>query len=263
MNTSTAISTLLRDLTVGRLVHKLLLAVVAGLFVYSLLGGAAWSRFAAFGLVTAYFALTVWSLRAGRITGETAQLIAAGRHDEAEDRMQEAVKRFGVVRPLKMATLHQLAVLRHAQGRWSEAVDAGAAFLGQTRGRSSMQSGTELLVAEAALEADDLHTAHRLIVALRSKPLSTDHFAALLVLQLDYQSRLGLWAAMDHNVPAKLNLLDLRPGPEAGRGCALIALAQLKLGRGDLGRALSERATLLESAAALVDGRPLLRDILK
>ncbi|MEM6560684.1 MAG: hypothetical protein AAF656_03715, partial [Planctomycetota bacterium] len=121
----------------------------------------------------------------------------------------------------------------------------------------------QLLVAEAALASDDLPAAHRALVALRAQPLGTDHFAAVLLLELDYQSRLGLWEPMVHNKKAKLETLDLRPGKDAALGSALIALAQAKLGVDDGGAALSERAGLLADPATLVEERPLLGAVLK
>ena len=254
MTTNEVISSVRRDLRIGLWLQRALL-FGAGFGIVAAVLGLGWGRAVAAGLMAAWIGLLLWSVRGGRIAGETARLISVGRHDEAEEHVEDAARRFGVLRPIKLATLHQLAVLRHAQGRYAESQRASESLL-DAAGPRPAAAPARLLLADAALEAGDLDAARRALEALRNQPLPAGAAATLMLAQLEYQGRVGAWEAITWRLRPKLELAGLLPARQQALASALLALAHRELGYDVAARELADRAGLLADPAALLDRRP-------
>jgi hypothetical protein len=83
----------------------------------------------------------------------------------------------------------------------------------------------------------------------------------LLLVQLDYESRLGAWPTMASDVATKVQLAELMPAEQAARAQSMLALAAMKAGRADLSDWLRRRAELLTDVDRLCAERPILREL--
>jgi hypothetical protein len=123
MSSQLAIARLNRDLTLGRVVNW---ALFVGVVLCVPLGAALDHRYGdvltltVLGLV--WIALGYRSVKGSRLAAGSPQLIAAGQFDQAETQIEEALQSFSLFRTSKLMSLHHLAILRHAQRRWGDAV---------------------------------------------------------------------------------------------------------------------------------------------
>jgi hypothetical protein len=256
MTTGQLIQRLRRDVTVGVWLQRIVLAV-AGAALALGIAGLPWADIVGGGLLLGWMGLLTWSLKAGPITAEAGQLLAMGKHEAAQKRVEAAATRFGVLRPLKLATLHQLAMLRHAQGRFGEAQHAATSLL-QLIGRRGATLPAQLLLADSALEADDLPAAREAINRLRGQTLTAKPAALVMLAQLDYQGRVQAWPVMLGQWREKLELAALLRPEQQALVSALLGLAAKHEGHPALSADLARRATLLSDAGKLIDRRPQL-----
>src|SRR4051794_5954185 len=126
LTAETAISRLRRDLTVAAAVKVALFAAVAAALVVPKVDKAVALVFVG----TVWMALSYASAKGSRLAAGSAALIAAGQFDEAERRIDQALRRFSLFRAVKLQSLHHLALLRHAQRRWPESALLARALLG-------------------------------------------------------------------------------------------------------------------------------------
>jgi hypothetical protein len=82
-----------------------------------------------------------------------------------------------------------------------------------------------------------------------------------LALQLDHQSRVGLWDEMRRSMPSKVEMAELLPSQKAAKAQALLALAARRTGRRDWESYLRRRAELLVDVSEITSGRPLLAEL--
>jgi hypothetical protein len=208
-----------------------------------------------------WLALSYRSVKGQRLAAESPMLIAAGQYDDAEARIEEALRSFSLFRGAKVMSLHHLAVLRHAQKRWQDSADLCRTLLKQkpvaVRGVSR---GSRLLLADSLLELGDLNGAYAALRSLYDERLSLGEATNLLLIQLDYESRLGAWEAMLPRgaVYKRVQLIELMPAAGGARAQALMALAAKNLGRLDWADWLRSRAELLADPADLKKARPIL-----
>jgi hypothetical protein len=150
--------------------------------------------------------LSVSSARNSQIAAGSPSLIAAGQFDEAEKQIDKAVRTFSLFRAAKLQSLHQLAMLRHAQRRWQESAALCRALLGQRLGVRSLSRASRLILAESLLEMNDLRGAYEAINGLYSERLPLRETMMLLAVQLDYEARIGAWQRMMNAAPMKVQL---------------------------------------------------------
>jgi hypothetical protein len=148
-----AIARLQRDLTLGRLVNW---ALFAGVVLCVPLGAAFDHRYGdvlsltVLGLV--WIALGYQSMKGSRLAAGSPRLIAAGQFDQAEYQIEQALRSFSLFRTSKLMSLHHLAVLRHAQRRWTDAVVLCQALLKQRLGGlAGLTRQSRLILAESML----------------------------------------------------------------------------------------------------------------
>ena len=120
---------------------------------------------------------------------------------------------------------------------------------------------TRLMLADSLLELGDLPGAHHALVNMYAQRLSLTEAMNLMVVQLDYESRVGAWQAMFANMPSKIQLAELMPASSAARTQAFLALAARKVDRLDWSEWLRRRAELLTDINELTTQRPILKQL--
>ena len=263
MPAQSAIARFRRDLTLGTVLNALLLVGVAVCFF---VGGLLDSRFG--GVMLLMLLVFIWmvlgyhSIKGSRLAANSPSLIAAGEFEQAEHQIEQALRSFSLFRASKLLTLHHLAVLRHAQRRWGDAVELSHALLRQRLGPlSGLSHQSHLILADALLELGDLRGAHEAISRLYQARLSLAEALSLLHVQLDYLWRINAWEQMLSGLASRLQLAELMNTSSSARTQALLGLAAKKTGRHELADYLRRRVQLLTETQELINARPALREL--
>ena len=249
-----------RDLTIGALVKTALLVAAFVVLV--------WRGFAASGAVDvlllmliggAWLALSYRSVKGSRLAADSQWLIATGEYDAAEQQIERSLKTFSLFRNAKLLGMHRLAMLRHAQRRWPDAVALCRALLAQRLGAlKGLSKPSRLILAEALLEMDDARGARDALAGLYEQRLSLAEAMTMLAVQVDYQARTGAWDQMMDRIATKVQLGELMQTTSAARTQAMLALAAKKSGRADWASWLRQRVDLLCDVQELCARRPML-----
>lgn len=201
--------------------------------------------------------LAVNGVRETRAALEWPGLIASGKLDEAERQIERMIRGFGVLRSVKLMSLHQLAVLKLAQKRWGDALELSRAIMRYRFGKQqSLHRASLLVMAGAAVNAGAHDDAYAAMSALRRMDLTLDEQLSLLLAEISYCGRLGEWRAMMENVPAKLRLAELMPADLAAQVQAWLAIAAGRCGRADWAAYLAQRVALLVDVTRLKVDQP-------
>ena len=211
-----------------------------------------------------WLVLSYRSVKGQRLAAESPALIAAGHYDEAERQIEAALRSFSLFRGAKMLSLHHLALLRHAQKRWQDAADLCRTLLKhRLAAAQAIARPSRLLLADALLELGDIQGAYVQLAALYRERLTLGEAMHLLLVQLDYESRLGAWEAMLPRGAAykRVQMAELMPAATSARAQAFMALAARKTNRPDWSQWLRARAELLADPAELSKDRPLLSEL--
>ena len=258
----TAIHRFRRDLTFGRLVKALFVAAAVAPFVLPFAGVRLDPLMVLPVIASVFLALSVGSIRGSRLTADSPSLIAAGRFEEAEQRIDQALRSFSLFRHVKVVSLHHLALLRHAQRNWNDSAVLFRALLGQKLGSmQGISKPARLMLADALLEMGDVRGAGDAIAALYQQRLSLPEVLKLVAVQIDHQARLAAWDQIFTGVTAKVQLAELMPSAAAARTQALLALAAKKVGREDWSDWLRRRVELLADVGKLTADRPALWEL--
>ncbi|HZL37304.1 MAG TPA: hypothetical protein VFC78_18435 [Tepidisphaeraceae bacterium] len=259
LSVDSAIHRVRRDITLGVMVKGVLLGAVLACLMFAHPS----IRFLALtGVIGVWIALSMTSARTSRLAIDSPSLIAAGQFDEAEQHIDQAMRGFSLFSAVKLQSLHQLAMLRHAQRRWQESAALSSALLGQRLGATrGLSKASRMILAESLLEMNELGGAYGAIYGLYGEQLSLNEVLVLLAVQLDYESKIGAWHKMFSSAAAKVQLAELMPSHQAARVQALLALAALKVGRPDWARWLADRAQLLADVDKLTGERPILGEL--
>ena len=266
LSSASAISIFRRDLTLGTMLRALLLvgaAVCVGMTALPI-NKSIDGTLLLVGIGMLWLVLSYRSVKGQRLAAESPSLIAAGQFDQAEQQIEEALRSFSLFRGAKMLSLHHLALLRHAQKRWQDSADLCRTLLNQKLGSvQSILRPSRLLLADALLELGDLRGAYAALTSLYQERLSLGEAMNLLLIQLDYESRLGAWENMLPRGTSykRVQLAELMVAPSSARAHALMALAAKKTGRKDWADWLRARAELLADPAELAQARPLLAEL--
>ncbi len=206
--------------------------------------------------------LSYRSAQNSRAAAASPSLIAAGRFDEAEERIDQSLRTFSLFRAVKLLSLHHLAMLRHAQRRWQDSALLTRTLLQQRLGGAqALAKPSRLMLADALLEMDDLRGVHETIATLYNGRLTLAEAIQLLLIQLDYCARIGAWGEMLQGIAAKIQLMELMPSPHSARAQAFLALAAKKSGKIELSDWLRRRVELLTDAQSLTAERKMLREL--
>lgn len=255
----TAISRFRRGLTYGWLVRGLFAVALVGTILLPFTRVALDPLLVLPIIACAFLALTVGSVKGSRLITDSPSLIAAGRFEEAEERIDQALRGFSIFRHVKVLGLHHLALLRHTQKNWHESAMLCRALLGQKLGTlQSIGKPARLMLADSLLEMGDVRGAGDAIADLFRQRLSLAEVMKLMVIQLEYQSRVGAWNDMMAGIGAKVQLSELMPARGAARAQALLALAAKHADRRDWSEWLRRRVELLADVQNLATERPAL-----
>jgi hypothetical protein len=263
MTAQAAIHRYQRDVAVGRVLRSLLVASAAAsvLVLPFILKGfdSMIGLSIVFGL---WLFLSFTSAKNSRILAPSAQLIATGQFEEAEQRIDQAMRAFSISRTSKLMGLHHLAVLRHKQRRWHDAISLCRAVLAQRLSAlAGLERSTRLMLADSLLEAGDVRAAAHSITPLRGQQLPLADMLTLVQVELDVLSRLGAWDAIVAGLPGKVQLAELMPPQASAAAQAALALAASKRGMNDWADWLRKRVELLADVAKLTEQRPALWEL--
>ena len=263
LSADSAISIFRRDVTLGALLRGVLMIAAAVCLALSALpsGKAIDATFLLVGVGFVWLFLSYQSVKGQRLAAQSPLLIASGEFDAAEQQIEQALRSFSLFRSAKVISLHHLAVLRHAQKRWQDSAALSRTLLGQRLGAlKGLWRPSRLLLADALLELGDVGGAYNALAALYNQRLSLGEAMNLLLIQLDYESRIGAWEAMlpKGATYQRVQLAELMPSGSAARAQALLALAAKKTGREEWAQWLRRRAELLGDPAELIKDRPIL-----
>jgi hypothetical protein len=263
LTAQSAIHRFRRDIVLSRAVRSLLLA--AGAASVLVLPFIVRGFDASMGLA---LVLGVWlflsftSAKNSRLLAPSPELIATGQFEEAERLIDQAMRAFSLSRTSKLLGLQHLAVLRHKQRRWQDAVALARAVLAQRLGSlPGLDRATRLILADALLELGDAPAAGEALAPLRVSQLPLSERLALLQMELDVLSRTGAWDAMLAGLPGKVQLAELMPPGPAARVQALLALAASKKGLPDWSDWLRRRVELLADVGTLTAERQTLWEL--
>jgi hypothetical protein len=258
-----AISRYQRDVVLARVLRSLLFA--AGAASVLVLPFVIKGFDATFGLSLVFgiwLALSFTSAKNARILAPSSDMIARGEFEEAETRIDQAMRAFSISRTSKLLGLHHLAVLRHKQRRWQDAVTLCRTVLAQRlTAMPGLDRSARLVCADAMLELGDVRGAADAIAPLRGQPMSLADMLALLQVELDVQSRQGAWDAMLAGLPGKVQLAELMPPTAAGRVQAMLALAAARKEQHEWSDWLRQRVELLIDVSTLTNERPVLAEL--
>jgi hypothetical protein len=260
-----AISRFRRDLTIAALLRAALLSgALACVLAGPMLGLHGQGMFVLMIIGTIWILLSYRSMQGTRLAADSPSLIAAGQFEQAEARIDTALRTFSLFRAAKVQSLHHLALLRHAQRRWRESTLLCQALMAQKlAGLGGLPRTTLLVMADSALQMGDLRGSFEAMNGLYGYRLSLPEALTLQLLQLDYGSRIGAWDQMLSGVAVKVQMSELMPGPNAARSQALLALAARKMGRRGLAQWLRRRAELLADPQEIAADRPVLAEMFR
>jgi hypothetical protein len=266
MTAQSAISRFRRDVTLGALLRGALFAAAALCLALSASPGhkAIDGTLLLMGVGFLWLVLSYQSIKGQRLAAQSPSLIASGEFDAAEQQIEQALRSFSLFRTAKVISLHHLAVLRHAQKRWQDSAALSRTLLGQRLGAlKALSRPSRLLLADALLELGDVGGAYHALVALYDQRLSLGEAMNLLLVQLDYESRIGAWEAMlpKGATYKRVQLAELMPSASGARAHALLALAAKKLGRDEWSTWLRRRAELLGDPQEIMKERPVLAEL--
>jgi hypothetical protein len=264
INAENAIARLRRDLTLTSLLKAALLAgALLSMAAQTLVRPHVIGPSIALGIILAiWLVLSYRSARGSRIAAESSSLIAAGQFDQAERRIDQALRAFSLFRTVKLRSLHHLALLRHAQRRFADAALLCRALLAQRLGvLAGLSRSARLILADALLEVGDLHGAHDALSDLYRHRLTLAEALELTALQLDYLARIGAWDHVIAGVSRKTDLAELMPPPKSARAQAALALAARKTRRPDWEQFLLRRVELLADIPDLLAQNPMFAEL--
>jgi hypothetical protein len=259
IDTRRAIAQLRRDLVLGMVLKFVLGLVLVGLIIY----GNEMLRMSAFcALGAVWVALAVGNRRGTALAAGSSSLIAAGLYEAAELQLSQSLKGIGFFRSSKLLSLHHLAMLRHAQGRWEESAQLSMALLNHRLGPlKGLAKSARLMLAAGLLHMGDLPGTYAAISQIYSQRLSLQEALQLLRVQVEYEACIGAWQSMVRGLPVKVQLAELLGAGDAATVQAYLALAARKTKQPAWEEWLCRRVELLTDIEALTVRAPLLREL--
>ncbi len=262
LTAQSAISRFHRDVTLSLVLKTVLVGSAILCILSPALGLKIDASAVLLGLGGVWVVLSLRSVHGTRLAAGSPFLIATGRFDAAEEQIEGALRAFSLSKKVKLLSLHHLAVLRHAQRRWQDSAMLCRTLLRQSRSSArGLTRASGLILADSLLELNDLTGAHDTLMRLHGDRMSLAESQQLMLVQLDYESRVGAWSHMLGGIVAKVQMAELMSTEAAARVQGLLALAAHKLGRADWATWLRRRVELLADVQELTTARPLLREL--
>ncbi|MCC6680109.1 MAG: hypothetical protein IT445_04310 [Phycisphaeraceae bacterium] len=165
---------------------------------------------------------------------------------QAESMLVNLMQQRGLMRWVRLLLYQRLALLRHRQQKFDEAVAVVRAVLGRHMGPAeSVRASLLLLLVEADLKTGQMHEAYHGLCALAMRPLPLIEQVQRMALQTQYEVMLGYSHAALHDVWRKVSLAELMPPAQCGAWHAQMAKAAQHARQQRLAQWLNERARLL------------------
>lgn len=258
MNAREAIDKIRRDIALAMLLRSLLLVGAITSILIDILKPHILDASAVLIVIAAlWLALSIRSARNSRLIGISPLLIAAGDYDAAEKQIEQSLTRFSLFRTVKLLSLHHLAMLRHAQRRYDEAVSLCRALLRQRLGKlTSVSRQAHLIFADSLLKIGDVQGAGLAIQSLQGQSLNLPETLNMLQVEVSYQASINAWDRIISGLETKIQLAELLPTLPAARVQALLALAAHHQNHPDWAQWLASRAQLLAEPSELTSMHP-------
>ncbi len=165
---------------------------------------------------------------------------------QAEAMLATLLQQRGLMRWVRLLLYQRMALLRHRQQRFDEAVQVVRAMLGRNMGPAeSVRASLLLLLVEADLKTGQMHEAYQGLCALAVRPLPLIEQVQRMALQTQYEVMMGYDSAALYDVWRKVSLAELMPPAQCGAWHAQMAQAAKHARQQGLAQWLSERARLL------------------
>lgn len=263
MRVDQAIRRVNRDVALVWTLHAgLALAVLAALTVGSAMGVS--SVLLAAIPCALWVALAINGFRETRNALQWPALIASGKLDEAQTQIERAIRGFGVLRSVKLLSLHQLAVVKVAQKQYPQAMALSEAILSHRFSRNpSLERASLLLLAGSAVQCGALATAYSALARLRGMVLNLDEQLAQLAAETIYMGKISAWQELMSGVDDKAKLAALMPATAAAEVQAWLALAARRTNNGPWERYLLQRCRLLISPSKLCQDEAAFAELFK
>ncbi|HQY87454.1 MAG TPA: hypothetical protein PK402_02270, partial [Tepidisphaeraceae bacterium] len=213
-------------------------------------------------LIAPWIALEILSARSRRLNQDATSLMAVGALGAAEEKATQALRLFSLHRVIKLASLHQLAAIRHAQRKFMDSAKLAREVL--SRGRSKDQAldrSTRLVLVDSLIELNEVDSAWTELGNLMTEPLSLRETLNARQLQVDLLGRRGAWRELVAELRPLVDLSELMPALASARTQAWLALAARECAMMDWSNLLRERAELLADYDQIVADRPLLQQL--
>jgi len=160
------------------------------------------------------------------------QLIVAGKLADAELMIYAGLDCFTLFPQFKLRNLHNLAILRHTQGRFLDAaMICRNILLYSPNNLGNIPNLSRLLLADSLLQINLLSEAHQPLAELYTQRLSLMETLNLLSIQNSYLSKIESWDLMLEGLKPKLDLIDLMPPKFCLQNHQLLLLAAEKTGK--------------------------------
>ncbi len=260
INTESAIARTRRDAVISVVVRILLVASAIIGAIVNAIGHETEGSIVIMVVMTILFLLAGKNAKNQRKIASVGMLIDTGRYDDAETALAESFKSFLLYKSPRLGILQNLAALRHAQRRYREAGRLAAELLQQLPQTSAHRRTLQIMLADCALETNDLPTVH---YALSQVPqnLPVRESLKLMELQINYYIRSGAYTMALDQLPMKVELAELLPAEPAAHLQAMLAYAAMKLNQPIWCDWLKRRVMLLTDPTRLVARTPILREL--
>jgi hypothetical protein len=192
------------------------------------------------------------SSRTARMALQTEQLAGAPVDPAAvEYQVRDALGKFTLYNTVRASLYHQLAMLRHRQGRLDDAANICFALLDANRLRlvPSVRTKVRLLLLDTSLQRGDVASAYPLLIALRSDRLELIELMQLLELQTRYQTMCGYHAQAVESLEHKVRLAEAMPAHAAAAMHQMLAHAAGACNMPATAKWLARRGDLLDAPA--------------
>lgn len=190
--------------------------------------------------------LSYRSARSSQNSMFAPQLIAAGRLSEAESLIYSGIGNFSLFPQIKLRNLHNLAILRHAQGRFLDAAMICRDILRYSpKNIGNIPNLSRLLLADSLLQINLLAEAHAPLTELFTQRLSLMESLNLLSIQNLYLSKIQSWDLMLQGLKSKLDLIDLMPPKFCMQNHQLILQAAENSGKTELAEFIKIRLSAI------------------
>lgn len=235
------------------------LMLIAGVMLLSLSAKFSVTPFLACAIFIPWIAMEILSARSNQLNRDATSLIAIGAFDAAEEKTSEALRRFSLHRIVKLTSLHQLAAIRHAQRRFSDASKLAREVASDSRVRDQrLDRSTRLVLVDSLVELNDLDNARSELSKLLIGPLTLRETLGARQLQVELLGRRGAWRELVAELHPLTDLAELMQSLPSARTHAWLALAARECGLTEQSQRLRDRSELLADVEEIVKDRPML-----